>query len=96
MRLKAYKNIFKRLRPLLFWLCLLAGVTLQFVGPRLTIEDHMFVIPASYMTGSKNVDPAELVEREKRMQILSAIVTLTGAIGLAFQYRALFMKQGSL
>jgi hypothetical protein len=94
MRLKADMNL-KRLLPMLFWLCLLAGVALQFVGPRLKIEDHTFVIPASYLTGSKNVDPAELVVREQRIQILSAVLTLTGAIGLGYQYRALFLKQAS-
>jgi hypothetical protein len=44
--------------------------------------------------GTKPFNPVELVARERRTRMVSAILTLGGAVGLAFYYRqALFKKR---
>ena len=78
---------------LFFWAMFGAGVLVQFFAPRLKIERNAFVIPSSMVSAGKRFDPAEIVGRERRMQVISAVLTLGGALGLAVQYRHSFIRR---
>jgi hypothetical protein len=58
----------------------------QLSGPRLKIENRAFVIPPPKALDAP-VSVADIVAREKRMQLLSAALTVIGALGLAYHYR---------
>jgi len=81
----------RRLAGIVFWAVFFAGLLVQFSAPRLKIENRAFVIPAPQATDSP-VSVAELVTREKRMQMLSAALTVMGALGLAYHYRWMLGK----
>jgi hypothetical protein len=76
----------------LFWVMFGAGVLVQVFAPRLKIEHNAFVIPPSLLSAGKQINPAEIVARERQMQMLSAGLTAGGAIGLGFYYRRAFFK----
>jgi hypothetical protein len=78
-----------------FWSIFGAGLLVQVFAPRLKIEHNAFVIPPSLVSGSKEINPAEIVARERRMQLLSGLLTLSGAVGLAFYYRKTLMGRRS-
>lgn len=79
---------------LLFWLLFGAGLLVQALAPRLKIEGNRFILPQSLVSSAREMRPAEIVERARRMQALSAILTLSGALGLAVNYRkALFGRR---
>jgi hypothetical protein len=71
----------------LFWIVFASGVAVQAYAPRLKIEHHAFVVPPAMVSGGKPVDLEELVAREKRMQLISGLLTLGGAVGLGYYYR---------
>lgn len=71
----------------IFWALFGAGILVQVFAPRLKIERNAFVIPPSMVAGSKELHPSELVGRERRMQVVSAVLTFSGALGLAVLYR---------
>src|SRR5579884_4381443 len=68
--------------PLVLWALFLAGLLVQAGAPRLHIEHNAFAIPES-LTSNGTIRPADIVARERWMQTLSAVLTLTGALGLA-------------
>lgn len=72
---------------ILFWALFGTGVLIQVFAPRLKIERNAFVIPPSMVVGGKELRPNELVSRERYMQAISAVLTTSGALGLAVQYR---------
>jgi len=76
-----------------FGLIFALGVLVQFAAPRLKIEHGAFVIPSDSMSAGKEFHPAEIVGRERRMQELSAALTLAGALGLAVQYRRVSVRR---
>ncbi len=77
----------------LFWAIFILGLLLQFAGPQLLIEGNRFVMPQKMVEKTKIIDPAALVARFRRTRVLSAILTLGGAVGLAFCYRQALFKQ---
>ena len=80
----------------LFWMIFASGVAVEAFAPRLKIEHHAFVVPPSVVSGGKAVDLEELVAREKRMQLISGLLTLGGAVGLGYYYRDnLFRRRSS-
>jgi hypothetical protein len=74
------------LGPLL-WLAFAAGLLLQVFAPHLKIQNNKFVMPASILSGQKDVHPDEIVARERRIQALSGILTLGSGLGLGLYYR---------
>jgi hypothetical protein len=77
----------------LLWVAFAAGLLVQTVFPHLKIQNNKFVIPSAVLSGGNEVHPDEMVVRERRLQALSGMLTLGGAIGLGFYYRqALFPK----
>jgi NhaP-type Na+/H+ or K+/H+ antiporter len=81
--------------PVLLWVVFGSGLLVQAFAPRLEIENNAFVIPPSLFSESKEVHPAQIVGRERRLQALSAFLTLGGAVGLAFYYRRVFVRPSS-
>lgn len=76
----------RRWRKSLFWVVFALGVLLQAFGPHLKIKDNGFIVTTALSAGTE-IRPDELVAQERRMQLLSAALTLGGAIGLALCYR---------
>lgn len=73
---------------LALWAIFGAGLIVQLWAPRLQIKNGAFVIPPSLMSRAAGaISPADIVARERLMQALSAILTLSGALGLAIHYR---------
>jgi len=70
-----------------FWALFALGLLLQGFGPHLKIKDNRFVLPPSLISANSEIRPAEIVERARRMQLLSSVLTLGGALGLALCYR---------
>jgi hypothetical protein len=84
-----------RWRKLFCWALFATGLLVQLFAPHLKIEDNRFVLPPS-LVSSTEIDPAGIIARERRMQLLSAVLTLGGAIGLALCYReALFGRRSA-
>jgi hypothetical protein len=70
----------------LLWVIFGAGLLVQAFAPRLQIVDNAFVIPPAFLSEGKEVQTAEIIRKERRMQWLSAVLTVSGALGLAFYY----------
>jgi hypothetical protein len=64
-----------------------AGMLLQLVGPHLKIANRAFVIPQKLTTEGHNIRLVEIIARQREMQVISALMVLGGAIGLAVLYR---------
>jgi hypothetical protein len=82
----AKSTLRQRWLAVLWWAIFGFGLLVQAFAPRLKIENNRFVIPAKLVAMGKSIRPIEIVARERRMQLLSAIFTLSGALGLAFHY----------
>jgi hypothetical protein len=73
-----------------------SGLLLQLVGPHLKITNNRFVLPPSLVSAGKDIHPDAIVARERTKQVLSGLLTLGGATGLALCHRkALFGRQSS-
>jgi len=73
--------------PLICWLLFAAGLLFQLFSPRLKISNGAFVIPPEMAAGKNAIRLDEIVARQRRLQLLSVLLTLSGAFGLAFLYR---------
>jgi|SRR5215831_522432 len=79
-----------------FWTLFVAGLLLQTLGPHLRVKDNRFILPPSVVSAGTDVRPAAIVARERKKQVLSAVLTVGGAVGLALSHRkALFGRQSS-
>ena len=80
----------------LLWAIFLAGVAVQWFAPRLKIENNAFVIPPTLTSNAREgIRPDQIVARERRLQLLSAILTVGGALGLGLWYRRDFVRSHS-
>ena len=75
------------------WAIFAAGLAVQIFGSSLKVEDHAFIVPPSLVSRGKLLRLDELITREQRIQWASAILTVGGAIGLAFLYGEDFFKR---
>ena len=85
----AVTTVRKRWHASIFWTIFTVGLLLQCFAPRLKIDHDAFVI--SSVSDGRATHPAEIVARARKMQLLSAIFTVTGALGLGFYYRAILV-----
>jgi len=85
----------RRLLAFLCWLLFAAGLLVQLVSPRLKISNRAFVIPPQMAAGKNAIRLDEIIGGQRRMQVLSALLTLSGAIGLAFVYRDILIGAAS-
>ena len=76
----------------LVWATFCAGLLVQVYAPGLRVRNNTFIIPPSLVSNGQEVKPAELVGRERRMQWISVILTVGGALGLAFRYRRVLIR----
>jgi hypothetical protein len=76
----------RKLVGALLWAIFGAGLFVQALAPRLRISNRAFIIPPSLTSEGQEVNPAEIIEKERRMQLLSAGLTASGALGLALYY----------
>ena len=77
----------RRSQALLCWLLFSSGLLIQLLAPHLKISNGAFVIPPTLTAGTIEIRPAEIVARQRRMQLISALLTVSGALGLAVLYR---------
>jgi hypothetical protein len=85
--------LFVLMKGIVFWILFVAGVAVQVFAPSLDVQDNKFVVPPEVVSDAKELRPAELVERERRIQWLSLGLTLSGAMGLAYHYRHLLTRR---
>lgn len=85
-RARGCMRLVRRWRRVFFWALFAMGLLLQVFAPHLKIKDNGFVLPPSLISGTE-IQPAEIIARERRMQFLSGVLTLVGAVGLALSYR---------
>ena len=77
----------RRSQALLCWVVFAAGLLIQLLAPHLKISNRAFVIPPTLTAAANEIRPAEIVARQRRMQLISAFLTVSGALGLAVLYR---------
>ncbi|MGO9057673.1 MAG: hypothetical protein ACLQU2_09865 [Candidatus Binataceae bacterium] len=79
----------------LIWAIFGVGLLVQAFSPGLRIEHNKFVAPGTISKGQE-IHPDEIIARERTVQLLSATLTLGGALGLAVCYGpALFRRRES-
>jgi hypothetical protein len=83
-----------RSRHLLFlmWTIFAVGILVQVFSPGLRIEHSKLVAPAS-ISQATEIHPSEIIARERHVQMLSAILTMGGALGLAVCYGPAFFQR---
>jgi len=66
------------------------------LAPHLKISNRAFVIPHEALSAvGKAISPEEIIRKERLMQFLSAVLTASGALGLAFFYRNVLFRRAS-
>lgn len=70
------------------WACLAAALLLQGFAPNLKVERNSFVISAS-ANSRVPVSPRDLVERERKMKLISAVLAVVATAGLLVRHRKL-------
>ena len=85
----------RRYTPLILWAVFGMGLLVQTFAPRLKVENGAFVIPGILTAGNQPTAPAEIVTRERWLRMLSAVLTLAGALGLGYYYRGSLIKRPS-
>jgi len=80
---------------LFFWSLFAAGLLVQLLAPRLEISNGAFVIPPALVAGGNNIRPDEIIAKQRRMQLISAVLTVSGALGLAYRYREILTRKAS-
>jgi hypothetical protein len=72
--------------PVLLWGLFASGLLVRAMAPGLEIQQNAFVIPPALLSESTAVHPAHLIARERTLQGLAAVLTLSGAVGLGCYY----------
>ena len=87
----------RRRRSLAFicWLVFAVGLLVHLLSPHLKISNGAFVIPPEMTAGRNAIRLDEIVARQRRMQLLSILLTVSGALGLAFLYRDILIGVAS-
>jgi Flp pilus assembly protein CpaB len=80
-----------RWRKLLAWTLFGAGLLVQLLTPRLEIVNGAFVMPP--VADGESIRPDEIVATERRTRMLSAILTVSGAVALAYCYRHSLLRR---
>jgi len=84
--MSVHGNRRRRSLALICWLLFAAGLFVQLLSPRLKISNGAFVIPPKMSAGKNAIRLDEIVGRQRRLQLLSVLFTVSGALGLAFLY----------
>jgi len=76
----------------LLWLIFGAGLLVHAYGPHVKIMNNTFVIPQSLVSEGKDINPAEIIAYERSKHLVSGILTVGGAFGIALYYRKLLVS----
>ncbi len=93
--MSVHGNRRRRSLALLFWLVFAAGLLVQLLSPHLKISNGAFVIPPEMSAGRNAIRLDEIVARQRRMQLLSILLTVSGALGLGFLYHDILIGRAS-
>src|SRR5437868_8685889 len=93
--MSAHGNRRRRSLALLCWLVFAAGLLVHLFSPHLKVSNGAFVIPPKMSAGRNAIRLDEIVARQRRMQFLSVLLTVSGALGLAFLYRDILIGAAS-
>jgi len=85
----------RRSLALLCWLVFAAGLLVQLLSPHLKVSNGAFVIPPKMAAGRNAIRLDKIVGGQRRMQLLSVLLTVSGALGLAFLYRDILIGAAS-
>jgi hypothetical protein len=85
----------RRSLALVCWLLFAAGLLVQLLSPHLKVSNGAFVIPPKMAAGRNAIRLDEIVARQRRVQLLSILLTVGGALGLAFLYRDVLIGAAS-
>jgi hypothetical protein len=77
----------RALLSMTLWAIFAAGIAIELLAPGLKIENHAFVMPPTVMQQGAQIRPDALVDHERHMQWAAGILTIGGAIALAFWNR---------
>lgn len=76
----------------LVWAIFGAGLLVHAYGPHVKIMSNTFVIPPSLVSEGKDIDPTEIIAYERSKHLVSGILTVGGALGIALYYRNLLVS----
>jgi hypothetical protein len=91
-RMSVPGNRRRRSLALICWLVFAVGLLVQLLSPHLKVSNGAFVIPTEMATGRNPIRLDEIIGGQRRMQLLSALLTVSGALGLAFLYRDILIR----
>jgi hypothetical protein len=77
----------------LFWMLFAAGLAVHLLAPNLERKDNAFVIPLMHESGQSTLSPDLIVAKERRMQLIAALLAASGALGLGFCHRAVLFQR---
>ncbi len=69
------------------WAIFASGIAIELLAPGLKIENHAFVMPPTAMQQGAQIRPDALVDHERHMQWAAGVLTIGGALALAFWNR---------
>src|SRR5438045_7634135 len=93
--MSVHGNRRRRSLALLFWLVFAARLLVQLLSPHLKISNGAFVIPPKMAAGKSAIRLDEIVGGQRRMQFVSLLLTISGAVGLAFLYHDILIRRAS-
>ncbi len=82
---------FKKL-PAFFWTLFVMGLSVQAFSSGLKVANHSFVMPAASLSVQAHFDFAAIVARERKLQALSGLLVVSGAIGLMLVNRRVLIE----
>jgi hypothetical protein len=89
------KRTRRKWQVFVWWSLFAAGLIVQLLAPHLKVSNGAFVIPQKMIVSGKMISPEKIVRKDRLMQLLSAVLTASGALGLAFCYRDVLFKRAS-
>ncbi|MFZ0293760.1 MAG: hypothetical protein WAL52_09165 [Candidatus Sulfotelmatobacter sp.] len=84
---RAQSNLRRALLSMSLWAIFASGIAIELLAPGLKIENHAFVMPPAALQQGAQIRPDALVDHERHMQWAAGILTIGGAIALAFWNR---------
>ncbi|MGA9508242.1 MAG: hypothetical protein WBV55_06290 [Candidatus Sulfotelmatobacter sp.] len=84
---RSQRKLRHALLTLSFWAIFASGIAIEVLAPGLRIENHAFVMPPAALQQGAQIRPDALVDHERRMQWTAGILTIGGALALAFWNR---------
>jgi hypothetical protein len=93
--MSVHVNRRRRSLALLCWLVFAAGAAYSTAFPAPQDLNWAFVIPPQMAAGRNAIRLDEIVARQRRMQFVSILLTVSGAFGLAFLYHNILIGAAS-